>query len=164
MTRPNDGLQLTKPPGENGAASQLKPVFGRPSGGMAMTTRSRRIVLVGILGAASLGLASPTRAADCKSSSREPPTLRVRVLGRSAGPVTGARVVVAARKGSWSSTALTDGTGDAGFKPPKAGTYVIRVTCDVSSCGDKRKLEQTVDLQNGSSTSALLTTESVVIY
>ena len=129
-----------------------------------MTTRFRRIFVVGILGAASLAHASPTPAPDCRPSSRQPPTLEVRVLGRSDTRVTGAKVVVAARKGAWSATAYTDEAGDARFNPPKAGTYVIRVTCDVSSCGDKRQLEHTVELHNGSSTSTLLPTESVVIY
>lgn len=129
-----------------------------------MTTRFRSILASLILGAASFAHASPTPPSDCKPTSRKPPTLEARVLGRSVLRVAGAKVIVAALKGRWSATAYTDEAGEARFTPPKAGTYSIRVTCDVSSCGDMRELEDTVELHSGSSTSTLLATESMVIY
>jgi hypothetical protein len=129
-----------------------------------MTTGFRRILVLGFLGGASLVHASVTEPRDCQSNSREPPTLEVRVLGKSDSRVTGAKVVLAARKGAWTATVYTDEAGEARFKPPTAGQYTIRVTCDVDSCGDKRQLEHNVELHYGASTSTLLPTESVVIY
>jgi hypothetical protein len=129
-----------------------------------MLTWFNAVTSVGVLIGASLVPAVVDPVRDCGSGRHKPPVLTVRVLGNNAGRVSGGKLAVKAQKGVWSATATTDEAGEATFYPPKAGTYVIALTCDVPSCGDRRQLEHRVELHNGSSTSTLLTTESLVIY
>jgi len=101
--------------------------------------------------------------APCDTSPAQPPVLTVVVTGttgRVAGAVVSARIV----NGGWTSTAVTNGTGEATFRPQQEGVYYITLTCEVAGCGSIRHVSHAVTLQGGASTSTLLSTDALVIY